>query len=104
DGEYLVATGQRPQRRLPRGLAEEVGHDDGKAAAAGRTAQLLDRRGEIAAGALRGARHLRDLADQPAGVGKSAPGGEARHLLAGGDERADAVAAAAGEVRDRGER
>ena len=50
------------------------------------------------------ARHLRDLADQPAGVGEAAAGGQPHQPLTGGDERADPVAATAREVRDGGER
>ena len=53
DGEQLVARRQRAQRALPVGLAEEVGDDHGQAAPPRRAAQLLDRGGEVAAGAAR---------------------------------------------------
>ncbi len=94
--------GQGAQRALPAGVAEEVGDHHDQAAAARRAAQLLDHTGQVAPGALGGARGLGDAADQAAGVGEPAPCGHADQRVAGRHQGADPVAAAPGEVGDGG--
>jgi hypothetical protein len=104
DRDQLVPGGQATQRPLPVDVAEEVGDHHGEAAAAGRSAQLFQRVPQVAPDTLRRAGGLGDLADQATGVREPTAGRDAGDLLAGGDDRADTVAAATGEVHDRGDR
>ena len=80
---------------------EEIADDHRHAAPAFRTAQRVDRRGQVAANP-----HLRlgDGRDRPQQVVLVHPAGQCRHpddVLPVGDDRAEPVAAAAVEKRDR---
>jgi hypothetical protein len=99
-----VPARQRAQWPLPRRLAEEVGDDHAQPAPARRPAQLLDGLGQVAAGAAGRAGGAGDPAQHPACVRQAAAGRDAFGVFSGGHDRADPVAAAPGQVRDRGQR
>ena len=111
DAEQLVAPGQRPQRPLPRGVGvgagrvEEVGDHGDQAAAARRAAQRLEQRGEVAAPAARSALAacVGDPLHEVPGVRATGASRDDVGRLAGADDRADPVAAAHGQVHDRGD-